>query len=179
MSILEILLYFVLYCVGLFTAGYVYSEIWSHRLNKGKFKAGFDDILKGSNIMTRIKKIESKFEDPEFAKGIGRSIWESTRAEKGGTMRAIYADEKKMLAELGDLGSFEYPNLLKAAKEMQSMIDHEMIKPEWGETFLKWSSFPRAQPYLEKVAGKLFEKLDEENGGNSSYGSGGSDRLWV
>lgn len=178
MELYEIFLILVGLCISYTVSGVVNSEIFVRRLNRGKFKEGFDKLLSKSSIMKKVDRLDKQISDPDFEKKIGRSMWESTRAEKGGSMKAIYAEEKAMLKDLGELGSFEFPNILKAAKEMQSMIDHELIKPEWGETFLKWSSFPRAQPYLEKVAGKLFEKL-EENGGKSSYGSGGSDRMWV
>lgn len=178
MELYEIFLILVGLCISYTISGMVNSEIFVIRLNKGKFKKGFDTLLSKSSIMEKVDRLDKQMSDPAFEKKIGKSIWESTRAEKGGTMKGIYAEQKEMMKDLGELGSFKHKNLLQMADEIEGLIKQGLVKPEWGEKYLKWASIPRAQPFLDGIAGDVFEMLDG-NGRNSSYGSGGSDRKWV
>lgn len=176
MELHEYLLLILVYCAGLLIAGLVYSEIWSVRLNRGKFLKGFDKLLAKSAINKKIERIEKKIDDPNFEKKVGRAVWESTRAEKGGTMKGIYADMKAEAKDMASIESFQHKNLIKLASELDGLIDAGFIRQEWGEKFLKLAQNPAWQPRLDKLAAGVYESIDQ-NGGNKSYGSGGQKWL--
>lgn len=177
MQLHEILLIIVAFCISYCISGVVNSEIFGRRLNRGLFKRGFERLLKGSSIMKKVEHLEAKIDDPNFEKNVGKAVWESTRAEKGGTMKGIYAEQKEMLQDLGELGSFKHQNLLQMTKELDGLIENGLIKPEWGEKFLKWARIPRAQPFLDDVAKGVFEILDGDSNRSTSHGSG--DQRWL
>jgi len=177
MSYVDYFLLILIYCVGLLIAGMVYSEIWSVRLNRGKFLSGFNKLLSKSDIKKELDHIKNKIDDPNFEKNVGKALWESTRAEKGGTMKGIYAEQKEMMQDLGELGSFKFPHLNQMANELEGLINNQLIKKEWGEKFLKWASIPRAQPFLNEIAGEIFDKLDGSGNRDKSYGA--SSQRWL
>lgn len=170
MQLLDYFLLIVVYCVGLLIAGYVYSEIWAHRLNRGKFLTGFDDLLAKSKIKKELDHIKAKIDDPDFEKKIGKAVWESTRAEKGGTMKGIYADAKAELKDMAEVEAFQYPNLLKFASELDGLIASGFVKQDFGEKFLKLAQNPTWQPRLERVATGIYQAIenDGENKGRRS-----------
>ena len=166
MQLHEIILYFLLYCLGLLIAGLVYREIWHIGLKRGKFQKGFDELLDKSKVMGKIDNIETQINDPDFSKKVGKQIWQQNRAEYGGTMKGVMAEQKEMMQDLGELGSFKYQSLLQLTKELDGLIQAGLIRPSWGEKFLKWAQIPRAQPFLDGLAKDLFETLDGKGHGS-------------